>query len=390
MLHRADAHKWTNLAICKLAEISRHGDMDNPLKYFSELRDPRVERNREHLLEEILLIAIAAVLSGAESWNDMAEYGKSKREWLKTFLTLPFGIPSHDTFNRVFTALDPEEMEKGFVEWVSSIAKLTAGEVVAIDGKTLCGTRETGKKKLVHMVSAWAEGNGLVLGQRKVDEKSNEITAIPKLLDALELAGAVVTIDAMGCQREIASRIIEKKADYVLAVKDNQGLLAEQVRDSFLLLNADAVAEEVDCGHGRVEQRRCSVIADLSLIEKASEWASIQGLVRIQSQRYHKVSGKMEREIRYYITSLKPDAARLNAVIRQHWGIENKLHWVLDVGFGEDLDRKRAGHSAQNFSLLNRIALNLLKQEQSLKRGIKGKRLKAAWDHPYLLKLLGV
>src|ERR1035438_3827741 len=207
--------------------------MDNPLKYFSELTDPRVERNREHLLEEILLIAIAAVLSGADSWNDIADYGEDKREWLQTFLTLPSGIPSHDTFNRVFAALDPEEMEKGFAAWVASIAKLTAGEVVAIDGKTLCGTREAGKKKLVHMVSAWAEGNGLVLGQRKVDEKSNEITAIPKLLNALELAGTVVTIDAMGCQREIASRIIEKKADYVLAVKENQpGLLAD-IKDSF-------------------------------------------------------------------------------------------------------------------------------------------------------------
>jgi predicted transposase YbfD/YdcC len=221
--------------------------------------------------------------------------------------------------------------------WVSSIAKLTAGEVVAIDGKTLCGTRETGKKNLVHMVSAWAEGNGLVLGQRpprRIDEKSNEITAIPKLLNALQLAGAVVTIDAMGCQREIAKLIVEKQADYVLAVKDNQGLLAEQVRDSFLLLNADAVAEEVDCGHGRPEQRRCSVIADLSLIEKASEWASIQGLVRIQSERYHKVTGKIEREIRYYITSLKPDAARLNKVIRQHRGIENPPRRTLGARHG--------------------------------------------------------
>ncbi len=364
--------------------------MDNPLKYFSELRDPRIERNREHVLEEILLIAIAAVLSGAESWNDIADYGEDKLEWLKTFLTLPSGIPSHDTFNRVFAALDPEEMERGFVAWVSSIARLTAGEVVAIDGKTLCGTRETGKKRLVHMVSAWAEGNGLVLGQRKVDEKSNEITAIPKLLHALELAGTVVTIDAMGCQREIAGLIVAKKADYVLAVKENQGLLAEQVRDSFLLLESASVAEEIDCGHGRVEQRKCSVVADLSLIEKTSEWASLQGLVRIDSERYHKVSGKIEREIRYYITSLRPDAARLNTVIRQHWGIENKLHWVLDVGFGEDLDRKRAGHAAQNFLLLNRIALNLLKQEITFKRGIRSKRLKAARNHPYLLKLLGI
>jgi predicted transposase YbfD/YdcC len=305
-------------------------------------------------------------------------------------LTLPSGIPSHDTFNRVFAALDPDEMERGFAPWVSSIAKLTAGEVVAIDGKTLCGTREGGKKALVHMVSAWASANNLVLAQRKVDEKSNEITAIPKLLDALELAGTVVTVDAMGCQREIASRIIEKKADYVLAVKDNQGLLAEQVRDSFLLLNCDAVSEEIDCGHGRVERRRCSVIADLSMIDKAAEWASLQGLVRIESERYHKATGKTEREIRYYITSLRPDAARLNSVVRQHWGIENKLHWVLDVGFGEDLDRKRAGHAAQNFSVLNRIALNLLKQDTTFKRGIKAKRLKAAWNHPYLLKLLGI
>ena len=307
--------------------------MENPLKYFAELRDPRVERNREHLLEEILLISIAAVLSGAESWNDIAEYGEDKLEWLKTFLRLPSGIPSHDTFNRVFAALDPEEMEKGFVAWVSSIAKLTAGEVVAIDGKALCGTRETGKKTLVHMVSAWAEGNGLVLAQRKVDEKSNEITAIPKLLNALELTGTVVTIDAMGCQREIAKRIIEKKADYVLAVKGNQGLLAEQVRDSFLLLESDAVAEEIDCGHGRSEQRKCSVIADLSLIDKSTEWASLQGLVRIESERYHKATGKTEREIRYYITSLRADAARLNSVIRQHWGIEKTCTgcwmWVL-------------------------------------------------------------
>jgi len=364
--------------------------MENPLKYFAELRDPRVERNREHLLEEVLLIAIAAVLSGAESWNDIADYGEAKLEWLKTFLTLPSGIPSHDTFNRVFAALDPEELEKGFVAWVSSIAKLTAGEVVAIDGKALCGTREPGTKAIVHMVSAWAEGNGLVLGQRKVDEKSNEITAIPKLLDALALSGTVVTIDAMGCQRSIAAKIVAKQADYILAVKDNQGSLLDGIKDSFRMLDADAVAEEIDCGHGRVERRRCSVISDLSLVEKATEWASLQGLVRIESERHHKATDKTEHETRFYRTSLKPDAVRLNCAIRKHWGIENKLHWVLDVGFSEDLCRKRAGHAAQNFSILNRIALNILKQDKSSKRGIKGKRLNAAWNHPYLLKLLGV
>lgn len=362
--------------------------MDNPLKYFAELRDPRVERTREHLLEEILLIAIAAVLSGANGWNEIEDYARSKRDWFKSFLSLPGGIPSHDTFNRVFSALDPEELERGFVAWVSSIAQLTAGEVVAIDGKALRGTQEAGKKAIVHMVSAWANTNGLVLGQRKVDEKSNEIKAIPKLLDALALSGTVVTIDAMGCQRAIAEKIVAKGADYILAVKENQGHLLEEIKDSFQMLTIDAVSEQIDCGHGRVEQRRCSVIADLSLLEKAAEWASLQALVRIEAERYHKATGKIEREIRYYITSLKPDAVRLNGCIRQHWGIENKLHWVLDVGFGEDLDRKRVGHAAQNFSVLNRIALNLLKQDKSSQRGIHGKRLKAGWDNDYLLHLL--
>jgi predicted transposase YbfD/YdcC len=368
--------------------------MDSPLKHFADLHDSRVERTREHLLEEILLITIAAILSGANGWNEIEDYAHSKHVWFKSFLTLPSGIPSHDTFNRVFSALDPEELEKGFVAWVSSIAKLTAGEVVAIDGKTLRGASEPSKKgpdkkAIVHMVSAWANTNSLVLGQRRVDEKSNEITAIPKLLDALELSGTVVTIDAMGCQRAIAEKIVAKKADYILAVKENQGHLLEEIKDSFQMLTADAVSEEIDYGHGRVEQRICSVIADLSLLEKPSEGASLQGVVRIQSERFHKATGKTETEIRYYITSLEPDATRLNCSIRQHWGIENKLHWVLDVGFGEDLDRKRAGHAAQNYSVLNRIALNLLKQDKTSKRGIHGKRLKAGWDNDYLLHLLG-
>jgi predicted transposase YbfD/YdcC len=340
------------------------------------------------LLEEMLLITIAAILSGANGWNEIEDYARSKIEWCKSFLTLPGGIALHDTFNRVFSALDPEELENGFVAWVSSMAKLTAGEVVAIDGKALRGTREPGKRAIVHLVSAWANSNSLVLAQRRVDEKSNEITAIPKLLAVLELSGTVVTIDAMGCQRSIAEKITAKKADYILAVKANQGHLLNEIKDSFQMLAADAVAEEIDCGHGRIEQRTCSVIADLSLVEKAAEWASLRGLVRIEAERYHKATGKTGRETRYYITSLRPDAVRLNRSIRQPWGIENKLHWVLDVGFGEDYDRKRAGHAAQNFSLLNRIALNLLKQDKSSKRGIKGKRLKAGWDNNYLLHLL--
>ena len=250
--------------------------MKSPLSYFSELRDPRVERTREHLLEEILLMALAAVLCGAGSWNEIEGYCKAKSLWLKSFLKLPGGIPSHDTFNRVISALDPAEFERGFEAWVGSIAKLTAGEVVAIDGKALCGTREAGKATLVHLVSAWASANNLVLAQRRVDEKSNEITAIPKLLDALALSGTVVTLDAMGCQKSIAEKIVAKQADYILAVKENQGHLLEEIKDSFRMLAADAVAEEIDCERGRVESRRCSVIADLSLVERAAEWASLQ------------------------------------------------------------------------------------------------------------------
>ena len=364
--------------------------MQSPLKYFAELKDPRVERTREHLLEEILLIAIAAILSGAGGWNEIENYGKAKIDWLRSFLSLPGGIPSHDTFNRVFAALDPQELEKGFAAWVTSIARLTAGEVVAIDGKALRGTRKAGARGIVHLVSAWANSNNLVLAQRKVDDKSNEITAIPRLLQALELSGTVVTIDAMGCQKTIARRILDRKADYILAVRENQQLLLDGIRDSFRMLAADTVAEEIDCGHGRVERRTCAVLGDLSLLDKPSCWVGLRTLVRIQAERFHKATGKTERETRYYITSLSPDAARLNQLIRQHWGIENKLHWVLDVAFREDLSRKRAGHAAQNFSVLNRIALNLLKQDKSCKLGIHGKRLQAAWDHPYLLHLLGV
>ena len=362
--------------------------MASPLKYFAELTDPRVERTRRHVLEDIVFIAIAAILCGAASWDEMERFGKAKKLWLGSFLQLPHGIPSHDTFNRVFQTLEPQELEKSFLGWVSSVAQRSQGEVVAIDGKALRGSRTTDGKSIVHMVSAWASANSLVLGQRKTDAKSNEITAIPELLRTLELAGATVTIDAMGCQRAIAGQIVEQKANYLLAVKENQPSLLADIKDSFQMLAADAVDEQIDCGHGRVETRRCSVVADLSLLDQASAWPSLQAIVRVEATRFHKATGKQEQETRYYITSLGADAERLNQAIRQHWGIENKLHWVLDVAFGEDLCRKRAGNAAQNFSLLNRFALNLLRQDKSSRLGVHGKRLAAAWDHDYLLNLL--
>ena len=238
------------------------------------------------------------------------------------------------------------------------------------------------------MVSAWAEQNHLVLGQTKVCEKSNEITAIPRLLELLVIKGCIVTIDAMGCQKEIASKIIEKEADYLLALKGNQGYLLEQVEDSFRFMPVDDFDEQVEAGHGRIETRRCTVISTLSMIEVKQEWISLQSLVKIESERYIKSTGKTEKETRFYISSLSPNAKLINRSVRAHWGIENSLHWVLDVGFNEDDSRKRTGFAAQNYSLLNRIALNLLKNEKETKVGIRGKRLKAGWDNRYLIKLI--
>ena len=364
--------------------------MESPIPYFSNLQDPRVERTKVHFLEDIIFIAIASVLCGAETWDDMEDFGKSKEAWLKTFLQLPEGIPSHDTFNRVFSMLDPCELEKCFMEWTRSVSNLTTGEVISIDGKSICGSRDRGKKSIVHMVSAWAGINNIVLGQLKVDDKSNEITAIPKLLELLVIKGCIVTIDAMGCQKDIAEKVIDREADYILSLKGNQGTLHEQVQDSFRFLPAISVAEETDAGHGRVETRCCSVIDDLSMIEQKGLWKNLHCIIKIEAERYFKATGKTESETRFYMSSLPPNAELLNRSIRGHWGIENSLHWTLDVAFNEDNSRKRAGCAAQNFSVINRIALNLLKNEKSSKRGVKGKRLKAGWDNEYLLSILKI
>jgi predicted transposase YbfD/YdcC len=362
--------------------------MKSPLDYFSAIEDPRVERTKAHSLEDIIFITIAAVICGADTWNDIENYAKAKLPWLRKYLKLPNGIPSHDTINRLFSALDPEQMEQAFIQWISEVATLTKGEVVSIDGKSLRATRSRDGKTIVHMVGAWASANKLSLGQVKVEEKSNEITAIPKLLETLELSGCIITIDAMGCQTDIAAKIKEKQAEYILAVKGNQGRLEEDVRRVAEQTRPGSETTETGRGHGREETRKCTVYYDLRQMKTAGRWAGLGSVIKIESTRRIEATGEQQKETRYYISSLKQKAEAMAGHIRAHWGIENNLHWVLDVAFGEDASRKRDGHAAQNYAILNRIALNMLKNETTKKRSIKGKRLDAGWDNDYLLKIL--
>lgn len=366
------------------------------LTHFAALEDPRDERGKDHLLIDIIAIAICAVICGAESWVDIELYGQSKQAWFSTFLKLPNGIPSHDTFARVFARLDPEAMQQCFVSWISAISTLSEGEVVAIDGKKVRHSYDSANGKgAIHMVSAWASANRLVLGQQKVDEKSNEITAIPMLLQVLAIEGCIVTIDAMGTQKEIATTIIDQGADYVLALKGNQGGLFEDVQ--WLFEQAQAVqfqniahdfVQTIDKGHGRIEIRRCWTLAEAELdyLVQKPQWKGLKTVVMLQRER--KIEGKMSSETHYYISSLDSDAAKLLAAIRAHWTVENQLHWVLDVAFDEDACRIRTDYAPQNFSLLRHIALNLLGQDKTTKAGMAAKQKKAGWNDAYLLKLL--
>ena len=362
--------------------------MTGPLSFFSEIEDPRIDRTKAHDLQHIIAIALMAVICGCETWEEIEEFGEMAEEWLTKVLELRNGIPSHDTFNRVFSRIDPLQMEKCFLKWTQKVVQLTAGEVVALDGKAIRGSAEKGKKSFVHMVSAWAGLNNMVLGQVKVNDKSNEITAIPKLLELLALSGCIVTIDAIGCQKDIASAIIDKGADYVLSLKENQPALHEQVVESFTEFKPDAVSQTLDYGHGRIETRTCSVLTDLWMVEHKNSWKGLKTLVRLESERTFKATGEVQRETRYYISSLSPDPKIIAHAVRSHWGIENSLHWCLDVGFSEDHSQKSAGHAARNFSLLNRIALNLIKANPHKRLGIKSRRKKAGWDRNYLFKLL--
>lgn len=366
------------------------------VEHFAELDDPRAD-NRRHLLIDILVIAICAAICGADSWEDIELFGEAKKRWFSTFLELPHGIPSPDTFARVFGALDPEQFQGAFTRWVQDVSTLVTGEVIAIDGKTARRSYDRqGGKAAIHMVSAWASDNRLVLGQKKVDDKSNEITAIPELLEVLAVSGCIVTIDAMGCQKAIAQQITEQEADYVFTLKENQGRLYEDVsgffeyahKIGFRHVESDQ-CRTVEKGHGRIEIRQCQVISDPAYIEtirNGEAWAQLRSIAMVTAERH--IEEKIERESRYFITSLECDAKKVLHAVRTHWHIENSLHWVLDVAFREDESRIRKKHSAENMVVLRHIALNLLKKEKTAKRSIKSKRLKAGWDEDYLMTVL--
>lgn len=365
-------------------------------QHFGELEDPRIDRTKLHKLLDILVIAICAVIAGADNWEDVEEFGKAREEWFKTFLELPNGIPSHDTFNRVFARLNPERFQACFINWVMAVSEIIGAQVIAIDGKVLRCSHDKGiGKAAIDMVSAWATANRLVLGQVKVDEKSNELTAIPQLLGSLEIVGCIVTIDAMGCQTDIAEKIVAREADYVLALKDNQGNLYEDVVRLFDDLKASQYTayafnydKTVNKDHGRIEIRECWTISDPAILQYLrgfTKWKNLATVSCIRSER--RIGEGRTYENRYHIASCI-GAKRVLTAVRSHWGVENQLHWVLDIAFDEDRCRVRKDHGPENFAVLRHIALNLLKQENTCKRGIKGKRLLAAWKQDYLLKVL--
>ncbi len=361
----------------------------------SKVDDPRREHQKFHSLFDILVIAICAVICGAEHWTEIEEFGEAKHEWLATFLELKNGIPSHDTFRRVFILLDNLALKQVFLEWVATAVSLGQGALVNIDGKNLCGSREPVKgKKALNVVSAWASEQSVVLGQIKCAEKSNEITAIPELLRILDVEGCIVTIDAIGCQKTTVRQIAEKRADYVIALKGNQGILHQQIKDyldwaersGFQQINYE-YGETLEKDHGRIERRRCWVTEEIGWLEQKAEWQNLKSVIMIETHR--EVIGK-ERTVerRYFISSLEAAAAEALRCVRGHWAIENELHWCLDIGFREDECRIREEKSAENLTTLRHVGINLLKQETSCKLGIKSKRKKAGWDENYLLRVL--
>jgi predicted transposase YbfD/YdcC len=369
-------------------------------EHFGTLTDPRRDHLKAHRLLDILTIALCAVICGADDWVEVETFGQAKVDWLRTFLELPGGIPSHDTFGRVFARLDPDEFRRCFIQWVQAVVGVPGRQVVAVDGKTLRRSHDRGAgTAALHLVSAWASTSGVVLGQVATDAKSNEITAIPVLLKLLALEGAVVTIDAMGCQTAIARQIVEQQADYVLALKDNHEKVHDRVIAAFVeadkahgttLPLGDLVASTTtDAGHGRIEHRRCRAIGDpahLAYIDPDHAWPNLKSVVCIESIR--RIGDAVSTEARHYLSSLPPDAPALAQFIRSHWRIENSLHWVLDVAFHEDQSRVRVGHAPENFAIIRHLALNLLRQDTSRRVGLANKRFRAALDTSYLRSIL--
>ena len=363
------------------------------IDHFSTISDPRVARTKRHKLLDIIFIAIAASICGADNWKAIEVFAQAKKSWLETVLNLPNGIPSHVTFWRVFRRINAAEFQKCFVNWIQAAFEHVDGDIIAIDGKTMRGSGDsTSGSSPLHIVSAWAAEHNITLAQIKVGEKTNEITAIPALLNMIAIQGAIVTIDAMGCQKTIAEQIINGGGDYVLALKGNQSSTHDEV-ENFLLqaLDIDFEGVEHDCctyldkGHGRIERRTVYVTGDLDWLPNKDPWAKLTSIIMVVRERT--IKGKMSKEIQYYLSSLDPIATQIAHAIRTHWGIENKVHWILDVTFGED-NNQLSGNGAENFSLLSKIALNLLKQDKTTKLSIPNKRFRASMDQTYLETIL--
>lgn len=370
---------------------------------FAALTDPRTDHTRRHNLLDIVIIAILAVICGADSWTDIETYGEAKETWLRKFLELPNGIPSHDTFGRVFARLDAQEFQQCFMNWVTAANKLTQGQVIALDGKCLRGTQDKYLgKKAIYMVSAWATADHLVLGQRKVEEKSNEITAVPELLSYLDLQGCIVTVDALNCQKKTAAQIVQQGGDYILALKDNHRHMHEDVRELFTWaaeVDFEEMAHDrsivIGKGHGRIETRTCTTISDpecLAMLSGRDDWADLRTVIHVHAKR--QIGTDVSAEDRYYLSNLSRDTEKLAEkaleATRCHWGVENQLHWVLDVTFNEDHCRARTGNAGENFAVLRHIALNLLRKDKSSRKSLAAKRHKAGWDNDYLRKILAL
>lgn len=359
------------------------------IEHFSAIEDPRINRQKKHELTNIFFITLCAVICGADNWVAIETFGKAKKSWFNKVLDLPNGIPSHDTFGDVFSVIDTEQFSECFSNWVADLADLTDGEVIAIDGK--CLRRSIDKKSnksAIYMVSAWAAQNHLVLGQAKVGSKSNEITAIPNLLSRLDISGMTVTFDAMGCQKKVAKQIVEQKGNYVLSLKGNQGTLHDDVVTYFnSALSPIAAVTTHEGGHGRIETRTAYMTDEIEWLKERHDWVGLKSIMAITSKR--EVGDKVTEETRYFISSLNTEnPEKLARSVREHWAVENNLHWVLDISFDEDNNRARKGNSAANLAIIRHIALNLIKKDDTSQVGVKTKRLKAGWDNQYLLKVI--